>query len=293
MPAHSAGIFLFAMMSRSFIFDFVLIMQHVTLANHPYTLGRVLVLGLGLILLIDGLALIALNKSHFGVQVTCATGIFLTLSSLYGPTLLKKFAHRPRVLRWIYLGWTAFWLWLASVIIFFIFLSLQSFSTPQISTPRAIIVLGSGVENGQPSAILAERLNSAAYYAQHHPQALIILSGGLDAREQKTEAEVMAQYLQRKYPMLKNPVALENRSTSTELNLKNSRPILEQQRISLQDSIVLATSDFHILRSKAIAHKQGYQQPIMLSAPTPLLSRYNTWLREYFAFISGWILREY
>ncbi|WEI00777.1 hypothetical protein PYR77_01440 [Acinetobacter soli] len=65
-------------------------MQHVTLANHPYTLGRVLVLGLGLILLIDGLALIALNKSHFGVQVTCATGIFLTLSSLYGPTLLKN-----------------------------------------------------------------------------------------------------------------------------------------------------------------------------------------------------------
>ncbi|WON79244.1 hypothetical protein OK024_09780 [Acinetobacter sp. UGAL515B_02] len=51
-------------------------MQHVTLANHPYTLGRILVLGLGLILLIDGLALIALNKSHFGVQVTCATGIF-------------------------------------------------------------------------------------------------------------------------------------------------------------------------------------------------------------------------
>nr|WP_308738480.1 hypothetical protein [Acinetobacter soli] len=96
-------------------------MQHVTLANHPYTLGRVLVLGLGLILLVDGLALIALNKSHFGVQVTCATGIFLTLSSLYGPTLLKKFAHRPRVLRWIYLGWTAFWLWLASVIIFLFF----------------------------------------------------------------------------------------------------------------------------------------------------------------------------
>lgn len=93
--------------------------------------------------------------------------------------------------------------------------------------------------------------------------------------------------------MLKNPVALENRSTSTELNLKNSRPILEQQHISLQDPIVLTTSDFHILRSKAIAHKQGYQQPIILSAPTPLLSRYNTWLREYFAFISGWILREF
>ena len=110
--------------------------------------------------------------------------VFFNAKQPVWPYFVKKFAHRPRVLRWIYLGWTAFWLWLASVIIFY-FLSLQSFSTPQISTPRAIIVLGSGVENGQPSAILAERLNSAAYYAQHHPQALIILSGGLDAREQK------------------------------------------------------------------------------------------------------------
>ncbi len=85
-------------------------MQHVTLANHPYTPGRVLVLGLGLILLIDGLALIALNKSHFGVQVTCATGIFLTLSSLYGPTLLKKL-HIVHVFYADLFGWTAFWLW--------------------------------------------------------------------------------------------------------------------------------------------------------------------------------------
>ena len=32
---------------------------------------------------------------------------------------------------------------------------------------------------------------------------------------------------------------------------------------------------------------------MMVSAPTPLLIRYNAWLREYFAFISGWLLDEY
>ena len=31
----------------------------------------------------------------------------------------------------------------------------------------------------------------------------------------------------------------------------------------------------------------------MISAETPLNIRYNAWLREYFAFVSGWLLREY
>ncbi|MFX8461890.1 YdcF family protein, partial [Acinetobacter baumannii] len=31
----------------------------------------------------------------------------------------------------------------------------------------------------------------------------------------------------------------------------------------------------------------------MVAAETPLITRYNAWLREYFAYASGWLLNEY
>ena len=47
-------------------------------------------------------------------------------------------------------------------------------------------------------------------------------------------------------------------------------------------------------RSRAIAIRQGYQMPIMISAQTPLATRYNAWLREYFAYIGVvGLLNEY
>jgi uncharacterized SAM-binding protein YcdF (DUF218 family) len=86
---------------------------------------------------------------------------------------------------------------------------------------------------------------------------------------------------------------LEDKSTSTDLNLLNSKTILKYKNIPLSAPIAIVTSDFHTLRAAAIAKKLGYQNVIMNSAETPLNTRYNAWLREYFAFISGWILQEY
>lgn len=247
----------------------------------------------GFILFADGLYLIVKNKSHFGVIFPFILGLTLCTYALSWHQIQTFLNQHFVVKRWIKFAWVGFWIWLLSVLIFFIYLDHSTQNIPKTNDVKAIIVLGSGVENGRPSAILAERLNTAAHFAKDHPAALIILSGGLDHREQQTEAEVMRRYLKQQFPALRNTLALEDQSTSTELNLKNSKPILEQHQILLNDSIVIVTSDFHTIRSKAIAHKQQYQQAYMLSSPTPVMTRYNAWLREYFAFISGWILREY
>lgn len=69
--------------------------------------------------------------------------------------------------------------------------------------------------------------------------------------------------------------------------------ILEQQGLNQHATLAIVTSDFHTLRAAAIARKQGYDHFQMISAPTPLSTRYNAWLREYFAYISGWVLKEY
>ena len=69
--------------------------------------------------------------------------------------------------------------------------------------------------------------------------------------------------------------------------------ILKQLDIPLNAPIAIATSDFHLPRAQAIAAHLGYSNTYPISAPTPLYIRYNAWLREYFAFISGWLLNEY
>ena len=77
------------------------------------------------------------------------------------------------------------------------------------------------------------------------------------------------------------------------MSVPSGNRVLKYQNIPLSAPIAIVTSDFHTLRAAAIAKKLGYQNVIMSSAETPLNTRYNAWLREYFAFISGWILQEY
>ncbi len=103
----------------------------------------------------------------------------------------------------------------------------------------------------------------------------------------------MSQYLQQHYRIPASQIILEEQSTSTELNLKNSQPLLNARNITIQQPIAIVTSDFHTLRATAIAKKQGYTNITMLGATTPLETRYNAWLREYFAYVSGWALNEY
>ena len=140
---------------------------------------------------------------------------------------------------------------------------------------------------------MASRLDQAASYAKHHPNSIIVVSGGLSFQQKNSEAEAMRQYLIDVHHIPAQRIYTEDQSTSTELNLINSKKILAKQHISLQQPIAIVTSDFHIPRSRAIAIRQGYQTPIMISAQTPLATRYNAWLREYFAYWSGWLLNEY
>ncbi len=103
----------------------------------------------------------------------------------------------------------------------------------------------------------------------------------------------MSKYVQHYYAIGSNRIWLEDKSTSTDLNLKNSQAILNQLNIQLNEPIAVVTSDFHTLRAAAIAKKQGYSHIIAVAAPTPLVNRYNSWLREYFAYLSGWVLNEF
>lgn len=256
---------------------------------------QLLMLGIGLILFLDGLFLILQKKIHLGTLLPFAIGSGLCLHAYFDEKILNflnKNQNKPFKKIWK-ICWILFLAWVISVILFFGYLKFNTQNSTQTADTQAIIVLGSGLVKGKPSPTLAARLDTAAISATQHPHASIIVTGGLGIVETVTEAEVMSLYLQEKHRIDASRIFLEDQSTSTELNLKNSQHILKAQQLTLNSPINIVTSDFHTLRAAAIAKKQGYSDITMLGAETPLMTRYNAWLREYFAYISGWILGEY
>lgn len=251
------------------------------------------VLIIGLILFADGAILLWDKKIHLGTVLPLLIGAIFSVYALGFPKIQRYLHAHPKLYRIWRIGCSLFIVWLISLLAFFGYLQHKMDVAVSENAVDAIIVLGSGVIQGQPSPTLASRLDCAAELAHQQGSTLIIVTGGLDYGEKQTEAEVMARYLQHRHAIPASSIQLEDQSTSTELNLLNSQPILAQQQIQLSAPIAIVTSDFHTPRAAAIAKKQGYTQISTYAAKTPLYTRYNAWLREYFAYLSGWILREY
>lgn len=232
---------------------------------------------------------------HLGVVVPFVVGVFFLVQGFFGQKI-RGVVTKYTIIKWLWQwAWVGFLLWLLSFAVFVAYLQ-YSLNIQQnfINKPvKAIIVLGSGFRNNKPTPVLASRLDMSAVVAQKNPEAMIVLTGGVGFNKTVSEASVMQDYLLQNYHLPIEKMLLEDKSTSTELNLKNSKQILMSYAVAPDSPIVIVTSDFHTLRALAIAKKQGFSDVVSVGAVTPLYVRYNNWLREYFAFVSGWLLNEY
>jgi uncharacterized SAM-binding protein YcdF (DUF218 family) len=252
------------------------------------SLGRVLAALVGVALLTDGVWLMLLDKINFGTVLPTVIGGGLCLWAWQRDRLRKHLQRTPRLARCWRVAVYGFFAWVLSLAVFFVNIySIAGQGANAAPAPTAIVVLGSGLLGSQPTPTLQARLNTAIEHARRYPEIPILTAGGLGRYQTITEAQAMADYL------IANGVSpqrliLENRSVSTHQNLLFAKPLLPANA-----NILLITSDFHMRRSQAIARKLGLSVVRTASAPTPLQIRYNAWLREYFAFISGWLLNEY
>ena len=248
----------------------------------------------GSVLLADGLVLMALGYFSMGVTVPAALGAAGTwlawrwrrVQAWRGRTALRRGLWR--------VGWALMLLWAVSVAAFWWALARrieQAESATNRTAPQVILVLGSGTPQGQPSPALRARLDKALELAQAHPKAWVVVSGGVDFGETLSEGQVMGNYL-RAQGLDARRILQEERSTSTELNLRYSLPLLQAQGLGPEAVVAVVTSDFHTVRAQRIARKVGYTRTLPVAAPTPLYIRYNAWLREYFAMASSWLLQE-
>ncbi|WP_077928828.1 YdcF family protein [Wohlfahrtiimonas populi] len=256
-------------------------------------LFRITLLVTGSIFLIDAIILIALKKINLGSILPFLIGLIFCYHAIYYKKIIQYLATNPKLKKYWKLGWIGLTCWFISLFFFFIYIHQQNQLKDEIKHTDAIIVLGAGIVNDQPSWALAERLDKASHIFHSTENALIIVTGGLGMKQTLTEAEVMSSYLQKSHNIPSEKIALEDKSTSTELNLKNSQPILKEYGLDNNSAVVIVTNDFHTIRASAIAKKLGFTNVSTAGAMTPLPIRYNAWLREYFAFISGWLLNEY
>ena len=247
----------------------------------------------GAVLLADAIALMTIGLFNFGIVLPGCIGASFLLLAWQWPLVAhwRAASHRRQQL-W-QAAWIAFALWLATVAVFFYNIHHNTeVAIPGNSPVKAIIILGSGTPNCVASPTLVARLDQGLKHAQQWPQAKVAVSGGQDFGLRCREADIMAEYLIAR-GVAADRVIREGRSTSTEENLMFSRHLLEEQGVAAADPIVVVTSDFHVQRAVRIARKAGFGEVAGVGAGTPLYLRYNAWLREYFAAISGWVLREY
>lgn len=175
----------------------------------------------------------------------CATAVLFIFY------LLEHFARRGhRAAAWCELALIA-----ALLLGFSLFTVLEtmvvrgSFADESDAPVSAVIVLGAGLNGETPSLTLRTRIDAAAAYLEEHPDVPVVLSGGQGPGEAITEAECMRRALVRR-GVDESRLYPEERSTSTQENLRYSRAILEELGVDPAQRVAIVTSDFHLCRAR-------------------------------------------
>lgn len=251
-----------------------------------------LLVAVGGVLVLDSFSLMALGKFNLGTVLPGGLG----LGGLIVPWQRRAIAglkQRSGVFRVAWrMGGISLVLWLATFVVFVLWtLQLSSTEDRPAEYARYIIVLGAGLQGTEPSPTLRARLDTALHLAKIDPQAELVVSGGQGMNEMVSEAAAMAAYLERQ-GMAPSRILREDKSTSTWENLSFSARLLLERDWQPETQVCVVTSDFHVVRARSIAMRAGFANICMIPAPTPLWILPNSWLREYFAALSSWVMSE-
>ena len=154
-------------------------------------------------------------------------------------------------------------------------------------TEQTVIVLGCGLRGERVSVGLAKRLNKAAEYHENNPDAVIIVSGGQGPQEDISEALAMKRYLIDK-GIPEDKIIMEDKSTSTITNFRNSRAIMEEKGMDLS-SVVFVTNAYHVYRGASYAKDEGFVDIAHLGTDIIWYTVPMNYMREMLAVIKMWV----
>ncbi len=146
------------------------------------------------------------------------------------------------------------------------------------NSQTTVVVLGCQINGETPSLMLKRRLDAAYDYLSENSDVKVIVSGGQGSDEVTSEADVMRKYLLKR-GIEDSRIFMEDKSTSTEENLRFSKEIIDKD--GLCGEITIVTDGFHQLRADILAKKQGIEaRNISASTEKWLLPTY--WIREIY-----------
>lgn len=151
-----------------------------------------------------------------------------------------------------------------------------------------IFILGAGLNGEEISLTLQSRLDAGLQYLRKYPGAMAVVTGGQGRGEDITEAEAMRRFLAAK-GIDENRIIIEPLSTSTMENFKFSTDLIRQKTGKPVSDITFVTNDFHVLRAKMLARRNGINAHA-ISSVTPRQAVIQMYLREYFALIKSFLI---
>jgi uncharacterized SAM-binding protein YcdF (DUF218 family) len=157
-----------------------------------------------------------------------------------------------------------------------IFIPFQISENINYSQYDYIVVPGAAVWNYTPSPSLKHRLDKSVNLLNSYESLQIVVTGGKGNGESISEACAMELYLLES-GIKKERIITENNSFSTYENFKNLGFLIEDN-----SSIIIVTQDFHMLRSKLIASRLGYEVKVVGVKSINSIA-FNNYFREFFA----------
>ncbi|HEY4537095.1 MAG TPA: ElyC/SanA/YdcF family protein [Erysipelothrix sp.] len=151
-----------------------------------------------------------------------------------------------------------------------------------------IIVLGSGLRNGKEvTPLLASRIQGALnfYHKQKEKgkEAKLIFSGGQGADELIPEGVAMRDYALSQGIIAADAIA-EDRSTTTEENLRFSKAIMDDLAQGQDYKCVVVSNNYHVFRAAHFAEKVGLDAQ-GIGTPTAKYFLPNALIREFVGLI--------
>ncbi|GAA4431803.1 YdcF family protein [Actinokineospora soli] len=146
----------------------------------------------------------------------------------------------------------------------------------------AVIVCGCGLRGDRVPPLLAGRLDrAAAVYRAQADAPLVVVSGGQGPDELVPEGVAMRRYLV-EHGIPESDIAVEDRSTTTEENLRFSAAVLRER--GRAGRAIAVTSNYHALRTAALARDLGLPVEVTGSR-TALYFLPSAFLREVAALV--------
>lgn len=236
---------------------------------------KIIIIAIGIIIFLLHLLPLVKAKINFGNIFGMFTGFMLIFLGVFLDKFIFLFSTKHKVI-FIVISM----LILTFYLLFFITLAKIIFNAKSdAKNEKTVIVLGCRVKGLVPTKALMSRCLKAYKYLSENKNSICILSGGQGQDELISEAECMRNILKEK-GIEDNRLYIENKSTSTEENIRFSKRIIKENNLS--EKLIICTSEYHIYRSLMIA-KELNLNASSLAAHSMKLFRIPAFTREVFA----------